>query len=56
MASFVCHVIKKNLIVPFRNELFEIIKLNSKRFKMNEKNFNEIQKYIFNPLKNILAN
>jgi hypothetical protein len=45
-------IIKKNLIVPFRNELFEIIKLNSKRFKMNEKNFNEIQKYIFNPLKN----
>ena len=45
-------IIKKNLIVPFRNELFEIIKINSKRFKMNEKNFNEIQKYIFNPLKN----
>jgi len=47
------YLIKNNIIIPFRNELFEILKGNLEKFKMNNNYFNEIQHYIFNIPKNI---
>lgn len=42
------NIIRNNSVIPFRNEIFEILKYNSKKFKMNEKYFEQIQKYIYN--------
>jgi hypothetical protein len=47
------YLIKNHMIIPFRNELFEILKVNLNKFKINKKYFNEIQQYIFNIPQNI---